>query len=788
MKHRDAIPATLHHPSPTGQATRPHPSPASATVGATHDPPGTRLPRAAEPIALDRRFDDRGLIAPGGMSTVRRAYDRHLQREVAIKIISGEHGDRAMQEALIAARLQHPGIVPIYEIGHLDDGRRWLTMRVVEGRDLGDLLTAITGRHESWSRRRLIDIFLRICQTMAYVHREGVVHRDLKPANIRLGDFGEIVILDWGIACPAGTAAPAAGSPGYMAPEQLDGAPVDARTDVYALGVLLGRLLDATEGDTTTDGELTRLCRHATHPDPTHRPPDANAITATIAPWLDDARRRADARELVDAAIAREAHIADLRAQAARLRREALALLGPTQPHTPVDAKIPGWRLEDEAATCTDEIRRLELESEHQLNAALMRADLADARDRLATLYRDRIIEAEAAREDRAAAEYLTRLTALGASAHAGFITGDGALTLLTNPPGARVYTAPYVLADRRLVTGPERLLGTTPLDRAPHPAGSHRLRIEATGCEQVILPIQLGRAEHWQAIPPDDTHPHAITLPRQGTLGPAERYVPAGWFWSGGDPHAIESLPRRRIWLDGFVIERDPLTYDRLLEALNTLIDTGRADLAALIAPPPTPPTGAGGDGHLSLERDPPGRYHLRVTHPDTPVQHWPVNMINWHAARAWATWRAQQTGHPWRLPHDLEREKAARGVDGRRLPWGDFFEPTWAATMHARPHEPRRAPIDAFPTDESPYGVRGLAGNVRDWCDNLFRRDGQPSDDRLVHATPTTDPPEPGPRVVRGGAWAAQPSLCHPAGRFAALPDGRYFFVGVRLVRSHP
>lgn len=785
MDHRDSTlrNANVQQQPGDGQGARAA-SPDNVPT-ATGAPAGTPLPRAAEPVSLDRRFEDRGLIAPGGMSTVRRAYDRQLQREVAIKIIDGGHadGDRALDEALIAARLQHPGIVPIYEIGALDDGRRWLAMRVVEGRDLGELLTAIAAGHEAWSRRRLLDVFLRICQAMAYVHREGVVHRDLKPANIRIGDFGEVVILDWGIACATGTIAPTAGSRGYMAPEQLAGGPVDARVDVFALGVLLGRMLDVTEGDATSDDELARLRDHATRSEPAQRPTGAEALASTIAAWLDGARRRAEARELVDAAAANATRIAALRKEAARLQTEADAILAAVDPSTPAEQKIPGWRLEDEAERRREESRRLAIESEHTLNAALMRADVATAREGLALLYRERVIEAEAHRDARAAAEYLARLRALAVPAHAAFLSGHGALTLLTDPPGAEVYAAPYVTRDRRLVTGEERPLGRTPLHAVPIAAGSHRLRLVAPGRKAVILPVQLERGEHWRAVPPSADADHAIALPVGGTIGPDECYVPAGWFSGGGDPHAMESLPRRRVWVDGFVIERHPLTYARLLDALDHLVDSGRAALAARIAPPPSPAEGTGSDGHLSVERDPDGRYRLEARRPGLAVDQWPVNMIDWHAAVAWAALQAELTGQPWRLPHDLEREKAARGVDGRRLPWGDFFEPTWAATVHARAHEPRRAPVDEFPTDESPYGVRGLTGNLRDWCRNVFTRDGQPAGDRLViDPLPTV----PGHRVVRGGAWAAQPSLCHPAGRFGALPDGRYFFVGVRLVRS--
>ena len=125
-----------------------------------------------------------------------------------------------------------------------------------------------------------------------------------------------------------------------------------------------------------------------------------------------------------------------------------------------------------------------------------------------------------------------------------------------------------------------------------------------------------------------------------------------------------------------------------------------------------------------------------------------------------------------PWRLPHGLEMEKAARGVDGRVWPWGDGFEPTWACAAESHVGPVAAHGIHAFPMDESPYGVRGLAGNARTWCSNPWTRDGEDGLGTL--------------REVRGGAFAAAPAFCRPAGRLVAPAFRRLSTLGVRLCRG--
>ena len=199
-----------------------------------------RLREAASWPELDARYEISGVAGYGGMGTVYVARDHVLDREVAVKVldIADQRGSRArrlQREAHILARLDHPGIVPIHDAGALEDGRVFYVMKLVKGRRLDDL---VRDRPPLSSR---LSVFDRILDAVGFAHAHGVVHRDLKPENVMVGGFGEVYVMDWGVAQDGGADAEAAvvGTPGFMAPEQELARDVDPRADIYALGVLL---------------------------------------------------------------------------------------------------------------------------------------------------------------------------------------------------------------------------------------------------------------------------------------------------------------------------------------------------------------------------------------------------------------------------------------------------------------------------------------------------------------------------------------------------------------------
>lgn len=213
--------------------------------------------------AFTQRYADSGCLGQGGMGEVRLCRDVRTDREVALKRIDGQKLDarkraRFLREARIQAKLDHPTIVPVYDIGRDEAGNEYFTMKRANGVTLAEVLRRLALGDEEFQARyplpKLLGVFRQVCQGAAYAHSRGVIHRDLKPENIVVGELGQTFLLDWGIAKLAPAAATSIeqpldshggpGTPGYMAPEQMqDGEAVDARADIYALGAILFEIL-----------------------------------------------------------------------------------------------------------------------------------------------------------------------------------------------------------------------------------------------------------------------------------------------------------------------------------------------------------------------------------------------------------------------------------------------------------------------------------------------------------------------------------------------------------------
>ncbi|WP_164018110.1 bifunctional serine/threonine-protein kinase/formylglycine-generating enzyme family protein [Pyxidicoccus trucidator] len=834
---------------------------------------------------LPSRYKELGLLGQGGMGEVRRVHDAFLGRTVAMKLlrpdvtIHAESMARFIEEAQATAQLQHPGIVPVHDLGRLQDGRWYFTLKEISGRTLSSVITEVheaisQGRSEAsasgWTFRRLIESFHRVCETVAYAHTRGVLHRDLKPSNVMVGAFGEVLVLDWGLAkvressasggggTPLGTirsqetaletqVGQIMGTPAYMSPEQARGEPLGPSSDVYSLGAILYQILsgrppyeghdalavvrkvllgapappvrrqaEVFEEETaeclnelspnrsleleeaslpmTMEGEsapaeLVALCMQAMRRQPAERPVDANELARSVEAWLAGEQRRAEALRLVARSEAMEPELASLRARVASLREEARGLRQNVAGHGPVESKLPSWEKEDAAEELVRRHDLLVLQYVQTLSSALNHAPhLAAAHERLADHYRAEHMAAEETRDTRAATRFeeLLRLHDVSGRS-APYLKGDGALSLWTDPPGAEVELHRYVLRSRRLVTEPVRILGRTPLNRVTLPMGSYLLVLRAEGRVPVRYPIRILRQQHWDGIRPGGHEPLPIHLPLPHELGPDDLYVPSGWFTGGGDPLAGGSpMPLRSCWVDGFVMRRFPVTNAEYLAFLNGLLDEGREAEALQWAPrdralrPEEP-------GGLLCSRDEHGRFKLTQ---DINGETWsldgPVVMVDWHGAAAFTRWTAARTGLPWRLPGELEWEKAARGVDGRAYPWGDFLDPTWCNMRESRPGLPRIEPVDTFPADESPYFVRGLSGNVADWCLDSFRAEGpELQDGRYVLEAPGGSPAVV---IPRGGNWYMDATLLRVAARIETQPVTRDWSIGLRLARGAP
>src|SRR3954453_9331804 len=190
------------------------------------------------PDVSGTRYELVSILGRGGMGVVYLARDTVLDREVALKIVEPPSHDA--NEARILARLEHPGIVPVHDFGQLPDGRLFYAMKRVRGDRLDVWMSS------SRDPVQRLGVFLRVCEAVAFAHAHGIVHRDLKPENVMVGEFGEVLVLDWGIAELRGASGAIAGTPDYMAPEQARGdAAIDHRADVFALGVMLDAMAAA---------------------------------------------------------------------------------------------------------------------------------------------------------------------------------------------------------------------------------------------------------------------------------------------------------------------------------------------------------------------------------------------------------------------------------------------------------------------------------------------------------------------------------------------------------------
>ena len=197
----------------------------------------------AEWPELSERYEVTERLGRGGMGVVYAARDRVLDRDVAIKVLDAPNPDaqlaqRLREEAKILGRLEHPGIVPVHDAGTLPDGRAFYVMKLVRG----DRLDRALGVEASLGQR--LERFLRICDAVSFAHAQGIVHRDLKPENVMIGSFGEVLVMDWGVATllESGDDNVVVGTPGFMAPEQSRGV-ADTRADVFALGAILTAML-----------------------------------------------------------------------------------------------------------------------------------------------------------------------------------------------------------------------------------------------------------------------------------------------------------------------------------------------------------------------------------------------------------------------------------------------------------------------------------------------------------------------------------------------------------------
>jgi serine/threonine-protein kinase len=710
-------------------------------------------------------------VGRGGMGRVEEVFDSTLGRSVARKILLSELGETAatmlIAEAQTSAQLEHPAIVPVYDLDADETGRPRYTMRYVQGRTLRDVLNDNHTGKQHTPLAKLLGVLGQVCLAIDYAHSKGVIHRDLKPENIMLGDFGEVYVLDWGIAHLAqgsdiireDIGLVHAGSPGYMAPEQVQSEPITARTDVFALGVILYEMLagkrpfedddvasivarstrDFKNAPSLVDpdripGAFDTLVVTCLRRDPEMRPPSARFVADAIDAYLDQERVRAE-READADRFTREGEDAralfeTLDAEAKKLKERGEAMHAEIPPYESVERKQPAWDLEQHGRQLASEAAR----ALARANAAFIRAigrveNHAGARKGLAALYYRQFLTAEDAGDEESMAQYLDLARSHDDGPLRLELANQGELIVECSHPEAELRLAKYETKGWLYVLGEAKPIQTH--DVLLLDDGSWVV-LAKLGDREARFPVRIRRAKR---------HHLRCELGALATLPKGMILIPGGPFLA---PDRAGRLHEHH--LPDFAMAELPVTFAEYTQFLDTLdpeecarrIPHDRLEARTFIVK-------ENGSWRLdddtvegqAKQRIPPGReLDLAAT------------AISWFDTLAYAAWRSARDGVRYRLPNSLEWDKAARGVDGRAFPMGSRMDPAFAKLRESRAEASQPEPIGAFVFDASPYGVRDLAGGVQDWTSTPL-------------AGHTALPHEPDPErqeeqaIVRGGMW---------------------------------
>ena len=725
-------------------------------------------------VEISPRFEIQGEIARGAMGRILAAWDLHLGRSVAIKLLRRSAPRdldlvRFLEEAQVTGQLQHPSIMPVYELGRLGDEVAFV-MRRVEGRSLKAVIAALQRDVEEarrqFSRMRLLGVFHQLCLAVALAHKRGVVHRDLKPSNVMVGDFGEVILLDWGLCKIVGGQTRSTrstsdrwrtvhgqiiGTPAYMAPEQAMGQidQVDERTDVYGLGAILyhlltlqppfagrtnreivRRVLSETVIPLTTrapdrgiPAALEKICMRCLERDQADRYNNGREVADAVEAYLEEPAQQPESRNvdgLVRQGMAAVSRRQSLFEDAALARDELQTVMAEVAPDDPPSVKKAAWEAESRLERLEHEIGEAFAEAIAALTqAAALAPDRAEAARQLCDLYYVRH-ERAANRGDNTGAAYYRRMVAeYDDGRFATFLAKTGNLHIEVDPLDANVWLWHFAEQDRRMVASSPRDLQRPPIKLDRFLGGVFQITAKSPGYEILTTTVVVTAGQ--------STRVRLRMLP-EGKLPPGFVHIPAGTFRYGADAgplsmHSEQALP-------DYLVSKTSVTVRAYLAYIRAL--TKRSPEEARNRVPRTH------DGRRPLwATDDAGVYQLPGPEHESGewVPEMPVVGISALDAAAYCQWLSEVEGVRIRLPSEEEWEKAARGTEGRRFPWGNHWEATYTAGPETT-DETWPPPVGSVPADCSVFGTYDMAGGTREW-------------------TSTVDPAGAARVVVRGGSF---------------------------------
>jgi serine/threonine-protein kinase len=586
---------------------------------------------------------------------------------------------------------------------------------------------------------------------------------------------------------------------------------VDHRVDTFAMGVVLYEMLTGhgpfearstaemmiatVERDPRLPREfapgcpllLEDLCLAMLEKEPLKRPASMDDVAMAIEVYLEGAkekeRRRAEALRLCARAEDPVERFLQLESERERLTEQARQALKHIKSWEPVDKKRVGWALEDLADKAEREAALALAEVIELYTKALgYDSECKDAHEGLARLYWTRARAAES--ERRVATQvYFEALVVEHDEAKFGrLLRADGRLSVTSPTAGADVFVQQWVERERVLVLDEMLHVGTTPVQEVRLAPGSWMVTLRAEGMRDTRFPVSLPRGAH---------HVAEVNLYTDAEIGEGYIYIPGGRVTLGGDLEAYDAVPRQEVMVKDFALAPFPVT---LREYCAFLDDLEKTD--ARLALRHAPHVDRGPEG-FSVRRTANGTWEpdpiiiegeTRRLFPQEEGHLWnvPAHLIDWFDSVAYCRWRSTRTGSKIHLPTEAEWEKAARGADGRFYPWGDRFDATFALVRGSRAFAPQPEPVGTFPRDVSPYGIRDMAGGMREWVGDIFGEKTAAELEAEVRPSDDTPRGESGYRQSRASNWQADHKWARAASRAAIYPLLRGTGLGFRCAKT--